>query len=99
MANCPFGPTCRLMSTDQVVAKIEEPFPAAKNWTTWWKARAHLIIESAMKQAKPEAIMKLYPTTNNSIESFHSTFAHAAPRQHGPLYPGVPMAYHFRKEN
>jgi hypothetical protein len=48
-----------------------------------------------MTQVKPEDIMASYPTTNNNIESFHSTFAHAAPRKNVPLYLGVSMAYHF----
>ena len=48
-----------------------------------------------MSQNKPDDIMASYPTTNNTIESFHSTFKHAVPRQTLPLYIAVSMTYHY----
>ena len=47
-----------VQSADQVVAAIDSKFPAAKNWTKWWRKRAHLIIEAAMKQTKADDILK-----------------------------------------
>jgi ribosomal protein L44E len=82
-------------SANQVVAKIDLRFPSAKNWTAWWKKRAHLIIEADMGLAKPDEIMQTYPTTDNNLEAFHATFAHAVPRSDLPLFLGVSMAYHF----
>ena len=82
-------------SADQVVTAIESKFPAAKNWTTWWKKRAHLIIEAEMSQHKPEDILASYPTTDNNLEAFHSKFASVVPRKYVPLLLGVSLAYNY----
>ena len=63
--------------------------------TTWGRKRAHLIMESVMQLFKPEDIMKTYPSTDNNLEAFHSTFAHAVPRTALPLFLAVSMTYHF----
>ena len=82
-------------SGDRVVAAIESKFPAAKNWTTWWKKRAHLIIEAEMSKHKPEDILASYPTTDNNLEAFHSKFASVVPRKYVPLLLGVSLAYNY----
>jgi hypothetical protein len=82
-------------SAAQVVAKIDKKFPLAKNWTKWWKKRAHLIIESDMTNAKFEDFMKTFPTTNNNLEAFHATFGFAVPSSRLPMFLAVSMTYHF----
>jgi hypothetical protein len=47
-----------------------------------------------MSQEKPEDIMKTYPSTDNNLEAYHSTFHHAVPRKAMPLFLGVSIAYH-----
>ena len=84
-------------SANQVVAEIERKFPSALHWTKWWKKRAHLIMEADMSLHKPDDVMKEYPSTNNNIESFHSHFAHAVPRQYLPLFMAVGAAYFYAK--
>ena len=56
-----------VQSATQVVAMIDSRFPEAKNWTKWWRKRAHLIMEADMSLHKPEDIMASYPTTDNNL--------------------------------
>jgi hypothetical protein len=94
----PVEATMGVQSATQVVAMIDSRFPEAKNWTKWWRKRAHLIMEADMSLHKPEDIMASYPTTDNNLESFHAHFGHAMPRRHLPLYLGVSMTYHYAEK-
>ena len=94
----PVEATMGVQSATQVVAMIDSRFPEAKNWTKWWRKRAHLIMEADMSLHKPEDIMASYPTTDNNLESFHAHFRHAMPRRHLPLYLGVSMTYHYAEK-
>jgi hypothetical protein len=77
------------------VRTIEKKFPQMKHWLVWWSKRAHLIINAVMKEHKPLDIMQNYPTTDNTLESFHAKYKHMAPREYLPIFLFVNMIYNF----
>ena len=79
----------------QFVQRLRTRYPELKQWIDWWQKRAHLVILAEMTAAKSEDIMTCYPTTDNLLEAFHSTFQTIIPRDHLPLFIGVKMLYLF----
>ena len=84
-----------ILEEQQYVKKIITRYPELKQWVAWWQKRAHLVILAEMTAAKSEDIMQCYPTTDNTLESFHAQFQKIVPRDYLPLFIGVRMLYLF----